>query len=674
VTNPLLQPSTLPFGLPPYAAIREEHFVEALDAGMAQERAEVEAITSNPEPPTFANTLVALERSGQLLARVTEVFFGIASAHGTPGIQQIENDYSPKLTAHADAIRLDPALFARITAVRDDAAAMAGLDAESRRLVERYLIELTAAGAGLSDEATARLRELNERLATLTTTFQNDVLAETAEGAVAVADPDELDGLSPGEISAAAAAAADRGSAGHLLTLRNTSTHPYLTSLTNRAVRQRLQHAQVTRGSHGGDHDTRSTVIEITALRAERAAILGYPSHAAATLADSNAGSPEAVRDLLTRLAPAAARNALAEQRDLEQSAGAPITAYDWAFYSAQVRREKFDIDAAALRPWFESERVLRDGVFYAAGQLYGLTFHDRTDLIGWHPDVRTFEVHEADGTPIGLFLLDLYSRDTKKGGAWMTSLVLQNTLLDEPYAVVTNNLNVPRPTDGEPTLLTLDEVTTFFHEFGHALHGLLARVTYPHFAATRVFRDFVEYPSQVNEMWMLWPEVLANYAVHHETGEPLPQDVVDRLVQSRSYGEGFATVEYLGAALLDQAWHALSPGQRVTDAEAFEAEALAAVGLDNPAIPPRYRTPYFSHAFSYGYDAQYYAYIWSEVLDADTVAWFEENGGLTRANGDRYRELIIGIGGSADPLESYRRFRGTDPDIAHLLARRGLD
>ncbi len=673
MTNPLLTPSTLPFGLPTYAAIRDEHYIEAFDAGMAEQRAEVAEITANPEPPTFDNTVVALERSGQLLARVSRIFFGIAAAHGTPGIQQIESDYSPRLSAHADAIQLDPALFARIRAVHDDAEAMATLDAESRRLVERYLTELTAAGAGLAEEATATLRDLNEQLATLTTRFQNDVLAETADGAVVVDDPADLDGLTPGEVSAAAAAAADRGVDGHVLTLRNTSGHPYLASLTSRAVRQRLQEAQVTRGSHGGEHDTRSTVIDITALRARRAAVLGYPNHAAATLADSTAGSPEAVRDLLARLAPAAARNARAEQAELEETAGQPVAAYDWAFHSAQVRREKYAVDVAALRPWFEAERVLRDGVFYAAGRLFGLTFHDRPDLHGWHPDVRTFEVREEDGTPIGLFLLDLYSRDTKKGGAWMNSLVLQNTLLDEPYAVVTNNLNVPRPADGEPTLLTLDEVNTFFHEFGHALHGLLARVTYPHFAGTRVFRDFVEYPSQVNEMWMLWPEVLANYAVHHETGEPLPQDVVDRLIQSRSYGEGFATTEYLGAALLDQAWHALAPGERVADADAFEAKALTAVGLDNPAVPPRYRTSYFSHAFSYGYDAQYYAYIWSEVLDADTVAWFGENGGLTRANGDRYRQFIIGIGGSVDPLASYREFRGADPDIAHLLQRRGL-
>ncbi|MEO7070337.1 MAG: M3 family metallopeptidase [Nostocoides sp.] len=674
MTNPLLSPSSLPLGLPPYAAIRDEHYVEALEAGMAEHRVEVDAITANPEPATFENTVVALERSGRLLDRVTRVFFGVSAAHGTPAVQQIETDFSPKLSAHADAIRLDPVLFERIKSVHDDRRAMAALDPESRRLVERYVVELTAAGAGLDARTTARLRDLNGQLATLTTQFRNDVLAETADGALTVADGTGLDGLTPGEISAAAAAAADRGVDGYVLTLRNTSGHPYLASLTDRAVRQRLQQAQVTRGSHGGLHDTRAAVVDITALRAERAAILGYPSHAAATLADSTAGSPEAVSDLLGRLAPAAARNARAEQAELEQTAGEPVAAYDWAFHSARVRREKYDVDVAALRPWFEAERVLRDGVFYAAGRLFGLTFHDRPDLVGWHPDVRTFEVREEDGTVIGLFLLDLYSRDTKKGGAWMNSLVLQNTLLGVSHAVVTNNLNVSRPAEGEPTLLTLEEVNTFFHEFGHALHGLLARVTYPHFAGTQVFRDFVEYPSQVNEMWILWPEVLANYAVHHQTGEPLPQDIVDRLIQSRSYGEGFATAEYLGAALLDQAWHALAPGERVADADAFEAQALLAVGLDNPAVPPRYRTSYFSHAFSYGYDAQYYAYIWSEVLDADTVAWFEGNGGLTRANGDRYREFIIGIGGSKDPLESYRAFRGADPDIGHLLARRGLD
>jgi peptidyl-dipeptidase Dcp len=410
-------------------------------------------------------------------------------------------------------------------------------------------------------------------------------------------------------------------------------------------------------------------------LRAQRARLLGYPTHAHAALADSTAGSPDAVAQLLGRLAPAARRNADAEREALEAQAGGAVEAHDWAFWTEQVRAATYDVDLAAMRPYFEVERVLHEGVFLAAGRLYGLTFHERDDLAGYHPDVRVFEVRE-DGRPFGLYLLDLYTRDTKKGGAWMNSLVHQNDLLEQPYAVVCNNLNVPKPAAGEPTLLTYDQTRTLFHEFGHALHGLLARVGYPHFAGTRVFRDFVEFPSQVNEMWMLWPEVLASYAVHHETGEPLPQDVVDRLLAAESFNQGFATSEYLAASLIDQAWHALSVEEAaaVEDVAAFEAAALERVGLANPVVPPRYSTPYFAHSFAYSYDAAYYAYIWSEVLDADTVEWFKENGGLTRENGDRYRTFVIGIGGSADPLESYREFRGRAADLAPLLRRRGLD
>jgi peptidyl-dipeptidase Dcp len=549
---------------------------------------------------------------------------------------------------------------------------MASLDPESRRLVTRTLTELTVAGAGLDDDTKARLKELNERLATLSSTFQSELLASSNAGAVHVTEPSRLAGLDEGQLATAASAAADAGLDGHLITLVNTSGHPWLADLTDRELRRELQQAQVDKGQ--GEHDTLGTVRELTAVRAERAALFGRETHASVRLLDTMAGSPEAVSDLLDRLAPPAARNARTEQAALEAEVGHPIEAHDWAFASSRVRASTYDVDLAALRPWFEAERVLRDGIFWTAGQLFGLTFTERPDLVAWHPDMRTFEVREEDGTPIGLFLLDLYARPTKQGGAWMNELVSQSDLLGRPYAVVTNNLNVPKPPEGRPTLLTFDEVTTFFHEFGHALHGLLARVTYPHFSGTNVFIDFVEYPSQVNEMWMLWPEVLANYARHHETGEPLPQDVVDRLVAARSFGEGFATSEYLGAALLDQAWHAIPAGEKVEDALAFEANALAAVGLDNPAVPPRYRTGYFRHAFSPEYDAQYYVYIWSEVLDADTVAWFGENGGLTRENGERYRKYVVGIGGARDPLESYREFRGADPDLRHLLARRGLD
>ncbi len=672
MTNPFLAPSPLPFELPPFADIRDEHYGPALDEGMRLHLEEVRAIADDPEPPTFDNTLVALERSGAVLDRVQRVFDAVHSAHATPALQALDAEYSPRLAAHRDAVTLDPGLYARVRAVHDDADQMAALDDEGRRLVARTLTELTVAGAGLDASAKARLTELNERIATLVSTFQSELLASSNAGAVHVTDASRLAGLDEGQLGTAAAAAEVAGVPGHLISLVNTSGHPWLADLTDRDLRRELQQAQVDKGQ--GEHDTLAAVRELTALRAERAALFGHPTHAAARLVDTMAGSPEAVAELLSRLAPSAARNARTEQSALEAEMGHEVEASDWAFAEAKVRAAKYDVDRAALRPWFEAERVLRDGIFHAAERLFGLTFTELPDVVAWHPDMRAFEVREEDGTPIGLFLLDLYARSTKQGGAWMNELVSQSELLDRPYAVVTNNLNVPKPPDGHPTLLTYDEVNTFFHEFGHALHGLLARVRYPHFAGTNVFIDFVEYPSQVNEMWMLWPEVLANYAKHHETGEPLPQDVVDRLVAARSFGEGFATSEYLGAALLDQAWHAIPAGEPVEDALAFEANALAAVGLDNPAVPPRYRTSYFRHAFSNEYDAQYYVYIWSEVLDADTVAWFEENGGLTRENGERYRRYVVGIGGAADPLESYREFRGAEPDLAHLLRRRGLD
>ncbi|HET8988046.1 MAG TPA: M3 family metallopeptidase [Humibacillus sp.] len=671
-TNPLLQPSPLSFSLPPYALIRPEHYGEAFDAGMREQRAEVERIVTAVEPPTFDNTVAALERSGQLLARASLAFYGVRSAHATPEIEALNETYAPLLTAHADAIRLDRRLVERLQEVeRGDEA----LDAESGRLVERLLTELTVAGARLADADKARLRELNERLASLGTRFEKSLLAEANELAVVVDDITELDGLAPGEVSAAAEAARERGlEDAWLLTLVLPTGHPYLASLTDRDLRRRLHEAQVGRGSRGGETDTRGLVLEIVRLRAERARLLGYPTHGHAALADSTAGSPEAVADLLRRLAPAAARNAAVERAALEERAGGPVEAHDWAYWSEQVRSATHDVDLAALRPWFEAERVLRDGVFFAAERLFGLSFHERDDLVGYHPDVRVFEVRE-DGTPFGLFLLDLYTRDTKKGGAWMNSLVHQSTLLGQPAAVVLNNLNVPKPAPGEPTLLTYDQTRTLFHEFGHALHGLLARVTYPHFAGTRVFRDFVEFPSQVNEMWMLWPEVLANYAVHHETVDPLPLEVVERLIAAESWGQGFGTSEYLAASLLDQAWHALTVEQaaQVDDVMAFEHRALEEVGLANPVVPPRYSTPYFAHSFAYAYDAAYYAYIWSEVLDADTVEWFTENGGLTRENGELFRRHVIGIGGSVDPLESWRELRGRDADLAPLLRRRGL-
>jgi peptidyl-dipeptidase Dcp len=673
VTNPFLAPSTLPYQLPPFADIHDDHYEEAFEAGMAEQLAEIAAITRKRDVPMFHTTFPALERAGQTLARVSRVFFNKSSADSTDFTNELEERLAPKLSAHEDAILLDPFLYARVKAVYDNPEE--GLTAEDRYLVERWYTEMTLAGAGLDEAQKERLKALNSELATLTTKFEKNLLADTNDLAVHLTDVADLDGLGSGEISAAAEAAAARGLDGYLVTLVLPTGHPFLASLTKPEVRERIMAASRARGSRGGEYDNTALVLEIVRLRAERAELLGFANHAAAVTKDETAGTPEAVATMLGKLAPAAARNARAEQADLEALAGRSVTAADWPYFTEKVRQQKYDVDTAALRPWFEAERVLKLGIFGAANALYGITFTERTDLVAYHPDVRVFEVADDDGSPVGLYLLDLYTRDSKRGGAWMNSLITQNELLEHP-SIVVNNLNVPKPAAGEPTLLTFDEVSTFFHEFGHALHGLFARVTYPKLAGTNVFRDFVEFPSQVNEMWMLWPEVLQKYAIHYETGEPIDQGVVDRIRASETFNEGHATSEYLAAALLDQAWHTLTAAEaaEVTDVAAFEAAALARVGLDNPAVPTRYSSTYFAHTFSGGYDAGYYSYIWSEVLDADTVEWFTENGGLTRENGDRFRRLLLGVGGSKDPLEAYREFRGRDAVIEPLLARRGLN
>jgi peptidyl-dipeptidase Dcp len=676
--NPFLSPSSLPYQLPPFASIRDEHYRPAFAAGMIEQLDEVQAIVSDPAEATIENTLVALERSGQILNRVATVFFSLSSSDSTEFGTALEEELAPQLAAHTDAVRLNPALYARISSLharRDEL----DLDTETAYLLERYHTEYTLAGAALSEADRASLREVNMRLSTLTTRFEKNLLADTNDLAVVIDDVAELDGLGDGEISAAAEAARERGLPGHyVLTLVLPTGHPYLATLTNRDVRERLFRASRTRGIRGGEHDNRDLVLEITRLRAQRARLLGFPSHAAYVTADQTAKTPDAVAAMLDRLAPAAARNARAEEDALRAAArraggSEELAAWDWAFYTEQVRQTAFDVDTSAMRPYFELERVLHDGVFHAATRLYGITFTERPDLVAWNPEARVFEVAEEDGSPVGLYILDVYTRDSKRGGAWMDSLVAQSTLLGTP-AIVTNNLNVAKPAAGSATLLSFDEVTTLFHEFGHALHGLFARVTYPRFSGTNVFRDFVEFPSQVNEMWMLWPEVLGNYARHYRTGEAMPQDLVDRIRVSATFNEGFATSEYLAAALLDQAWHRIDADEAVTDVAAFEAAALAEVGLDNPLVPPRYASTYFAHTFSGGYDAGYYSYIWSEVLDADTVAWFTENGGLTRANGDRFRSRLLGVGGSGDPLTAYRSFRGRNADIQPLLDRRGLN
>jgi peptidyl-dipeptidase Dcp len=670
MTNPLLSRSPLPYGLPPFADIPASHYAEAVEAGLAEHLAEIQAVVDNPEPASFTNTAVAMERSGRLLERATASFFTLVSADASDAILDLETELSPRLSAHEDDIFLNRGLFDRFGAIDTT-----DCDAESARLVEEYLKEFRQSGIHLDVAGQERLKAVNAELSRLGTEFGQRVKEAMKSAALLLDSEDELAGLPADDVASAAEAARVAGHDGKfLLTLIQPTNQPAMAALENREVRRRLFEASVSRGSAGGDLDVLALARSMAGLRAEKAALLGFANYAELEADRQTAPDFEAVQIMLGRLVPAAVRNADAEAAALAEIAGHPLEAWDWAFYSAKVRREKYAVDEQALRPYFELDRVLRDGIFHAATSLYGITFHERGDLAGYHPDVRVWEVRNEDGSGLGLFLGDYYTRETKRGGAWMNSLVEQSGLLGT-NAVVINNLNISKPPAGEPTLLTLDELRTAFHEFGHALHGLLSSVTYPRFSGTSVPRDFVEYPSQVNEMWILWPEVLENYARHYATGEQLPQDVVDKLNESRLWGEGFATTEYLGAALLDLAWHVLEPGNVPEDPLEFEAKALAAAGIAHPLIPPRYRTGYFQHIFAgAGYAAGYYSYIWSEVLDAETVVWFTENGGMTRANGERFRQELLSRGNSRDPLESFRILRGRDAGLEPLLKRRGLE
>jgi peptidyl-dipeptidase Dcp len=674
IANPLLMPSNLPYELPPFARIEASHFGPALAEGMARQLREIAAITADPRPATFANTVEALERSGWALQRATAVFFCLTSAASTPEVRPVEAEFAPKLAAHSDAIRLDPALFGRVDEVHRQRHDL-GLDAEAVRLVERLHTDFTLAGARLDDGGRDELRRLNQEIAIRSTQFEQTLIAATESSAVLVIDRAELDGMDEDAIDGAAVEARARGhETGYLLPLVLPTRQPLLAVLRNRELRRRVFRASVERASTG-PHATISIATGIALLRAERAALLGFATHADAVVVDETAGTSAAVDAMLAQLVEPAVANAGIEASILAEYAerdGIELEPWDCLFYAERVRAERYSVDTAALRPYFELERVLRDGVFFAASELYGITFTPRPDLVGYHPDVRVWEVGNADGTSLGLFLGDFFAREGKRGGAWMSSFVDQSRLLHQ-QPVIYNVTNIARAAPGTPTLLTLDEVGTLFHEFGHALHGLFSDVTYPRFSGTSVPRDFVEYPSQVNEMWMLHPQVLASYARHVDTGAALDPQTVTAIQNAQSWGQGFRTTEYLGATLLDQAWHRLTHPATVEDPLAFESEALRAAGVAHELIPPRYRTAYFQHIFASGYSAGYYAYIWSEVLDAETVEWFIENGGLTRANGDTFRHRLLGVGGSVDALGAFRSLRGRDATIDPLLRRRGL-
>jgi len=678
-TNPLIVESELPYGMPAFDRIEDEHFVPAFERGISGQTAEIEAITSNQNLATFENTIVAMEISGQMLGRARAVFGTLTSAHTNDTLKEIEILMAPKFSAHNDSILLNPDLFARLDTLYQGRNAL-DLDAESLRLLERYHTDFVRAGAQLPEKEKIRLREINAELAELATAFGQNVLNEVNDSAVVVSSRDELAGLSASQIESAAAEAASRGLDNqYVLTLRNTTQQPLLTSLQNRDLRRRIQKTSIARGSRGNAYENRDIITRIFTLRAERAALLGYENHAAYILADRTAGTITAVNDMLGRLSPRAIANARREAADLQalidETEAEPfkLASWDWLYYTEQLRQQRYDFDAAELKPYFELDRVLKDGMFFFAEQLYGVTFAARSDLPVYRADVRVFEVFH-DSKPLGLFLFDPYARESKRGGAWMNAYVSQSHLL-HTRPVVANYLNIVKPPEGESTLLTLNETTTMFHEFGHALHGLFSNVTYPRFSGTRVPRDFVEFPSQVHEMWATWPEVLTNYAVHYQTGKPIPQDLLKRVLEADKFNEGFASTEYLAASVVDQAWHQLS-ADKIPPADAvreFEAKTLVDAGMDFDPVPPRYSTPYFSHIMG-SYSAGYYSYIWSEVLDADTVKWFEENGGLKRENGDHFRKTLLSRGGSQDAMEIFRMFRGAEPSIEPLLERRGLN
>ncbi len=672
-TNPFLTKSVLEYELPPFELIQEDHYLEAFYIGMQEQLTEIDAILATAEV-TFENTVEAMERSGATLNRVLNVFYNKSSSDTNERIDEIEAEIAPRLAAHSDAVRLNPALFARIKLLRKNSSA---LNEEQAWLVERYFRDFSHAGAELSESSRIRVMEINEELSSLQTQFSKRLLADTNDLAVVVDSESDLEGLTTNQISACKAAAQSRGLEDKwLITSMNFTGHPLLSALKNRELREKVMKNSLLKGDRNNENDTKAILLDMVGLRSERAKLFGVKTHAEFVLQEQTAANPANVHSMLKKLAPAALKNAIREGQDIQKviskDESFELASWDWAFYTEKVRAEKYSLDTAAMKPYFELESVLKNGVFFAAEKLYGLTFKERPDLVAYHNEARVFEVFNDDATSVGLYIGDFYTRDSKRGGAWMNSLVRQSKLLGQKPVVV-NNMNISKPPAGEVTLLSYDETTTLFHEFGHAIHGLLSNVTYPRVSGTAVQRDFVEFPSQVNEMWILWPEVLDNYAIHYQTGERLPQKWIDKLNESATFNEGFATTSYLAAAVLDLVWHSIEDVSQVTSVAKFEENAIREYGLHYEPVPTRYRSTYFSHIFAGGYSAGYYGYIWSEVLDADTVEWFKENGGLTRENGEHFRNTLMSRGGSVDSMQMFRNFRGRDAQIEPLLRRRGL-
>jgi peptidyl-dipeptidase Dcp len=675
-SNPFAQPSTLPFQAPDFAKIKDSDYLPALLAGMAQQKQEVMAIANNPAPPTFGNTVVAMERSGLLLERANLAFSAVNGANTNDTLQATDTKTSPLFAAHNDFIYLNAKLFQRFKTLHDNQTSL-GLNAEQAKVLDVYYKQFVHAGAELPPAKQAELKAMNTRLSTLQTQFTQKLLAAAKAGALHVTDASALAGLSPEQLAAAEQAAKDRKVAGYVLPLQNTTQQPALESLTSHDTRQKLFDASLNRAEHGDANDTRGIITELAQLRAKKAALFGYPTWADYTLYDQMAKDRATAVGFLDRLAAPTAAKEKQEWADivaLARSQGATFqpTAADWNYYSDQIRKQRYALDADALKPYFEINKVLTDGVFYAANQLYGITFTERHDIPTWNPDMRVFEVREESGKPVGLMYFDYWKRDNKSGGAWMSNLV-QQSYLRGTLPVIYNVANFTKPAPGQPALISFDDVTTMFHEFGHALHGLFAAQTYPTLEGTNVARDFVEFPSQFNENWALDPKVLPHYAVNYQTGQVIPQELVDKIKRSRTFNQGYENGEVLEAARLDLDWHSLPATAPQQDVDKFEAQALAASGYDTADVPPRYRSSYFLHIWSNGYSAGYYAYPWTRMLGQDAFNWFETHGGLTRANGQRFRDMVLSRGNTLDYADMYRAWAGHDPSINPYLEYYGL-
>ena len=675
--NPFAKASTLPFQTADFSKIKDADFKPAIEEGIKEQLAEVNAIADNTEAPTFENTLVALEKSGQMLHRVNGVFNLLSGANTNPTLQKVSEEVAPDQAAANDAIYLNTKLFKRVETIYNQRATLK-LDPESLRLVEYYYQKFTLAGANLSDKDKEALKKINAEDASLEAKFTNQLLAAAKAGALVIDNKADLAGLSDADIQAAAdAAKAAKQDGKWMIPLQNTTQQPDLQSLTNRDTRHKLYDASWNRAEKGDSNDTRATIARLAVIRAQKAKLIGYPNYASLVLMDQMAKNPDAVTKFMDRLIPAATAKAKSEAAEIQQvidkqKGGFQLEPWDWNFYSEQVRKAKYDLDQSQVKPYFEIDSVLKNGIFYAAHELYGISFKQRTDLPVYNPDVKVFEVFDKDGSSMALFYCDYFKRSNKNGGAWMDNIVNQSKLLGlKP--VIYNICNFAKPSDGQPALISFDDVTTMFHEFGHGLHGIFADQQFPSLSGTNTARDFVEFPSQFNEHWASYPQVFNNYAKHYKTGEPMPKELIEKIKKAKTFNQGYMLTEILAAADLDMQWHTISPDAPAQNIDTFEKAALKKTHLDLSQVPPRYRTSYFLHIWSNGYASGYYAYLWTEMLDDDAFAWFNEHGGLSRENGQRFRDMILSRGNTKDLATMYREFRGRDPEIGPMLMNRGL-